>query len=104
MCWGFIDEESVDYYWIGIGEMEMYRMMELLNPRNFLQSGSPRCRSDQPACASEAGERESSFLLPSSSQANLVTPKTLPPELTSPHYFTSYRNLVLNVVTTITLP
>jgi hypothetical protein len=35
------------YYRIGIFEMEMYQMMDSFKPRNFLLSGSPRCRSDQ---------------------------------------------------------
>jgi WD40 repeat protein len=44
---GVSDGVSVRCYSIGIGEMEMYRMMDSFTPRNFLQSRSPRCRSDQ---------------------------------------------------------
>jgi WD40 repeat protein len=41
------DGDSKRCYNIGIFEMEMYQMMDSFKPRNFLQSGSPRCRSDQ---------------------------------------------------------
>jgi len=49
MYWGDVDGELVDYYWIGIGEMEMYRMMGLLNPRNFLQQVSKPAMPLRPA-------------------------------------------------------
>jgi hypothetical protein len=68
---GVDDGELVRCYWIGIGEMEMYmyRMMGLLNPRNFLQSRSPRRRSDQ----LKVPRLDCSFLLPSSSESNYLS-------------------------------
>jgi len=87
--WDVGDGELVRCYWIGIGEMEMYRMMELLNPRNFLQSRSPRCRSDQP----EVPRLEAAFfyhLLDMLTYYYTICPKP-------PHFFFSQSILLLPV-------